>query len=278
MPRFLSRQEVYRLLQRELPEDVYADGAPSAHFTTAENDSVAQTIAVAYSNAERIYENFFPLTADEKIADWERAVFDKIADAASALEDRRAKVVGQLRKQPSIDEWQLLTLVASYLPEGKFVQIVQWAKSGWKLGVSRFGINARLGFGRRDLLPEIEEDLATAILDQGWKLGSSRLGVDTRLGGKYSYLLRSSVQLKAYTYEIRIFDYTVPSVDLANLVPDLREAEPARSRRIIRQNLDLDQFGLTETVENVGQFSGVNCITRDNASSTGYSGRQTIYG
>jgi hypothetical protein len=71
MPKFLSATEAYRMIQRELPENVYIDGPATAGYSTASVYSKALAIEKIYQNLERIYDNFFAQTADEKIADWE---------------------------------------------------------------------------------------------------------------------------------------------------------------------------------------------------------------
>ena len=60
MPDFLQRQDIYNLLERENPEDVYPhSGDPSNFLSTAENDSVAKVVEDAYTNLQVIYRNIF---------------------------------------------------------------------------------------------------------------------------------------------------------------------------------------------------------------------------
>lgn len=274
MPKFLSQQETYRLIQRELPEGVYADGPPSAFFTTADNDSIAKTVATAYANLSRIYENYFPQSTDERIDDWEVKVFGVVSDDGLTLAERRSRVLAKIRKKPSLALWEILTLVASRLPEGVFVQVVNWGcgdGGSWILGKSKLGVDTILGWGNPSLIQG--DDLCAAVVGNGWRLGSSALGVDTRLTGTYSWQTISQVQAKAYTYEVRIFGYELTGLDYEKLVLELAAAEPARSGRLIRQNLSLASYGLIFPASNVDQFSGVNCICRDSSSDTGYSGR-----
>lgn len=281
MPTFLTQPQLYRVLQRELPSNVYPDGPPSAFFSTAENDSVAKVYASAYANMERIYDNQFPQHTSERINDWEITAFGKVNSTGLSLAERISRILTKLQQQRSLAMWEILTLIAGYIPEGKFVQIVEWGCGegfGWKLGASRLGIDTVLSWGARSLLGDSDtpcEDIKNAT---GWKLGKSPLGSETRLTGSLTWQLISTVQAKAYTYEIRIFDYELPAADLEELKRQLDLSEPARSGRVIFQNLQLADYMLTVPLTEVGQFSGVNCITRDSASTTGYSGRKRING
>src|SRR5690606_40939046 len=78
-------------------------------------------------------------------------------------------------------------------------------------------------------------------------------------------------------YEIRIFGYTLSAADEEKLRLDVRRNEPARSSFILRQNLDLNDFGLTETVNDVDQFDNVDCITRDSRSEERRVGKECRY-
>lgn len=283
-PKFLNREEIYRLLQRELPEKVYPDGAPSAYFSTADQDSIAGVLATAYGNLERISINQFPQDADERIGDHEIKWFGELADASLSLTERQARVLRKVRQRKTLALWEVLTLVASYVPEGTYVQIVEWGcKHGegasWAIGVSRLGVNTALGWGAPSLLPAVCADcLCDQIVTEGWRLGSSALGTTTKLWDDPSYQTISAVQRKAYTYEIRIFDYEVTGNELARMLKEVNATEPARSGRVLRQNQNLADYGLIFPVTPVDQFSLVSCITRDVASSTGYSGIRSANG
>lgn len=277
MPKFLSREELYRILQRELPEGVYPDGAPSAFFSTAENDSVAALAASGYSSLERIYANFFPQTADERIDDFVQAVFGKKFDATVTLEEKRARVTAKVRKQPAIWAWEIMTLVAGYLPEGTYVQIAPWgcgSAANWKLGVSQLGVNTNLGLDHSFAdLGVSADDWCSFVKTRGWQLGVSRLGETTELGST-PYREISDPQMNAFAYDIRIFGYELSGSALTEMLAEVSAAEPARSAHNLRQNLSLSAFGLNTMVSNVDQFSGVDCIARDSASTTGYAGRR----
>lgn len=290
MAKFLSAKTLYKLIERELPEGVYADsGTPSAYFTTSSVYAKAKVLETVYTNLSRIYDNYWPQFTDERIDDWEIKVFGEISNAGLSLDQRRIKVINKIRKKPTLALWEILTLVASYVPQGKFVQVIEWGCSGsgggggqWTLGVSRFGVDTALGWsGQRNRQPTIAAingDFCAGVIADGWRFNASHLGTQTKLSGMNSWQTISSAQRRAYTYEVRIFDYTLSDADTAKLERDLQQFEPARSGHIIRQNLQLADFGLLFTVNNVDQFSGVNCITVDPSQTTGYSGRVTVNG
>lgn len=277
MPRFLTREELYRLLQRELPEGLYADGPPSAFFTTSSIDSKAGTLETAYDNLERIYENYFPQTADEKIKDWiDKAFIGVSFEDAVTLQDKRNRVIAKLRKKPTLALWEVLTLIAGYLPPGKYVQIVEncSASGSWVLGESMLGLTTVLGLTPTlASLGIIGEDWCEFVsAHRGWVLGQSELGVDTDLA-EIGFLEVIQPQIQAYGYEIRIFETAVTGTSFDQMERQIKETEPARSVHLIRQNLSLADFGLNNVVIGVDEFDLVSCITIDPASETGYSGR-----
>lgn len=274
MPIFLTRQQLYRLLQRELPEGVYPDGAPSAFFSTADMDSVAGAVATAYANLSRVHENNFPQTADERINEWVDKVFVGVSfDPSVTLQDLRDRVIGKIRKQPRINLWEVLTLVASYVPAGTYVQVAEGcgASGEWVLGESLLGVSTFLGpdktWGELGFSDSYCDELAAL----GWRLGDARFGDTTLLAGAYGPDLYAR-QFQSYGYEIRIFGYEVTGTSYAQMVQQLNATEPARSPHLIKQNQSLAAYGLTFPVQDVDFESGVNCITIDNTSQTGYSG------
>lgn len=275
MAKFLSRQELYRVLQRELPENAYPDGAPSAYFSTADSDATAEVAATAYGNLERIYENYFPQTADEKISDWIDKMFVGVSfDDSVTLQDKRDRVIAKVRKRPTIALWEVLKIVASYAPEGKYVQVSEncGASGNWELGVSMLGVTTILGYNHKfEDLNVSSDDWCAFIADRGWVLGVSELGIDTELADP-DYLSVIEPQLKAFGYEVRMFDFAVTGTSYDQLLRNLNETEPARSVHQVRQNLNLADFGLVNPVTDVDEFSLVDCIKIDPTSLTGYSG------
>ena len=57
-----------------------------------------------------------------------------------------------------------------------------------------------------------------------------------------------------------------------NMEKEIQAAQPARAGYILRQNLNLNDFGLTVPVTDVDEFDLVNCITRNALATTGYDG------
>lgn len=277
MAKFLTRDKIYRIIQRELPEDAYPDGAPSGTFSTADSDSTADVVATGYANLERIYANYFPQTADEYIDKWIKKMFIGVSfDTSVSLQDKRDRVIAKIRKQPTITLWEVLKIVAGYVPPGTFVQIAErncGTDGFWQLGVSKLGRNTTLGYDQTfSDLGIASDQWCSAVADRGWRLGKSKLGVDTTLN-KYSYMDIMGPQMRAFSYEIRVFGYEITGTSLQQMLREVGDTEPARSVYVLRQNLNLADFNLNTPVTDVNQFSLVNCITQDSASTTGYSGR-----
>lgn len=279
---FLTREQIYRSLQRELPEDIYPDGPPSAFFSTADNDAVADCAATGYYTLSRIYENNYPQSATERIEDWVVKVFPFKFDSTVTLQEKRERILAKLRKQPTITMWEILTLVASYVPEGTYVQVVEWGcecspgGGEWVLDSSELNIDTSLGFPVHST--DLVGDMSTwceFLSGLHWRLDADQLDVDTVLAGDPSvptWQAVSSAQMAAFMYEIRIFGYVLTGDSLAKMEQEVRGAEPARSGHITRQNLVLADYNLVNPVLNVDQFSGVNCITRDPSQESGYRG------
>lgn len=280
MPKFLSRDEIYRILQRELPEDLYADGPATGFYTTADMASVADVVATGYGNLQRIYDNYFPQTTDEFIDKWAEKMFiGKSFDPSVTLQQKRDAVIAKIRKQPTITLWEVLTLVASYIPEGKYAQVAAYncgSASSWVLDQSELDVDTRLGFNFQfqDLTIDMSQWCQT-ISNRGWTLDIDALDETTELD-LIGYEELIFPQLDAYGYEVRIFDYAVTGTQYAQMVKQIHETEPARSVSVIFQNLNLLDYGLVNDVGAVDQFSLVDCITRDASLSTGYRGRTTL--
>lgn len=278
MPKFLNRQELYRLLQRELPEDVYPDGPATAFYSTADMDSVADVAATAYGNMERIYENQWPQSADEKIDDWVFKVFGYKFDESVTLEEKRSRIIAKIRHQPTIRLWEVLTIVVSYLPEGYYAQVAEFqcgAASGWILGESLLGLSTYLGMGRPFNTLNVDSSDWCEVIADGWRLGFSKLGVDTTLS-EFSNQELFNVQAEAFGYMIRIFDTAVTGDSLARMIQDVKAAEPARSFFRIAQNQSLAAYGLVVDVPNVGEFDNITTIAQDSTQTTGYKGKRTL--
>lgn len=282
MPKFLSREEIYRIIQRELPEGVYPDGAPSAYWSTAESDASAAIAASAYMNLERIYENYFPQTADERIADWEVTMLGAQLDASLGLTARRDQVIAKWREQNDLSLWTILTRLLTLVSEGVHIQLFENCRihgGGWELGVSELGVGTILGNIRTIDIASPEEACFPDF--PFWTLGESELGVETTMytdGGDRDIdeVLSEEFGLQqyfAYSYEIRIFEHVLTTAQRDAIERVAKQLQPARSTHIIRDDLEFLDFGLTTIVTDVGRFSGVDCVKVDPASETGFSGR-----
>lgn len=224
MPKFLTRHEVYRLLQRELPANAYADGEESAFYTTADMASIADCAASAYGNLERIYDNYWPQTAVERIADWEITAFGVAQDASQTIEQRQDRATAKIRSRKGLTIQDMIDTVQSVIGTDKNVQIAEWGcgTGGWMLNVSLLGISTILN-GINQLLAVGANlcELTPAdfgLTDEQW----------------------IELQTEAYTYEVLIYDYTLTTAERAEIDAQLSIAEPARSTHVITDGLDPD--------------------------------------
>jgi len=213
MPHFLTREELYRVIQRELPPATYPDGQPSAYWSTADSDSSAQVLATFYANMARIHDNNFPQTADERIIDWEIKVYGAPQGGASTLQERRDRILGKLRTHPTLNPTDMRALIAARI--GAPGVNYDWDYLEWNTGRDASGNTP------------------------AWSIGLSQLGYDTYLSGGAEIInddgdcdlaasdfglsdddLRARRE-SAYTVELRIFDATLPVDVKALLQADL---------------------------------------------------------
>ena len=283
MPQFLTAQELYRTIQRELPpDDVYPDGVASGFFSTADSYATAQVIADYYAVQAITYQESFPLTAIARLSDFEIMYFGYNLPSTLTVDQRRELVLQKIRNLPAPTAWNLLLTTLSIVPQGTYVQFAAYnpvasggAAASWQLGVSELGINTALGLGYTyNNLNVFGQNWCSIVSNNGWQLGVSELGVDDFLG-IYPYLQLMDVQLEAYAYEMRIFGYTLTALQRKQLDALLSEDEAARDVHIIKDGLSLSAFGLVNYVTNVDAYSMVNCIKVDPTSNTGYSGVTT---
>lgn len=222
MPKFLTREELYRVLQRELPENVYPDGPPSGFYSTADMDSIADCAATGYVNLDRIYENYFPQSADERIASWEITVFARNLDAALTLEERRTRIVDQIRARRGITLPDMIQVVKAIIGQDKLVEAREWGCSsgGWMISESQLGIETFLN--------------AYNLVDA---TGPNLCAADPADFGKTE---QEWLEMKeqAYTYEILIYDYTLTAAQEEEIDTALSATEPARSQHFILDGLD----------------------------------------
>lgn len=222
MPKFLTRTEIFRLLQRELPPGVYPDGDEDSSYSTADMASVAAVAASAYANLERIYENYWPQTAVENIADWEFAAFGSVKNAGLTIEERQDRVTQQIRTRKGLTPKDMKDTVLSVIGTDKDVEIAEHGQStgGWMLGESQLGISTILNL--TDLLRATGENIDS--------MDPSDFGLTEE-----EWL---EMRKDAYTYEVLIYDYTLTEEERAEIEAKLDIAEPGRSNRIITDGLD----------------------------------------
>lgn len=224
---FLEDTQVYRIFQRELPEGVYQDGAPSGSYSAASIWAKSQLLDDAYDNMEVIYNNMFPQTANEQQAEWEIKVFGYTLDGSLSLAARQALVVGQLQHRPGITKAEMIYLVQFVIGTDKDVAIGEWQNEtgSWIIGVSQLGVTTIFGSGN--------------ILSFGNALWP---GVDIchLTAAQVGLTQQQFVQAQdaAYTYSVLIYSYTPTALELQKLNTILTNGEPARSTHYIYGGLD----------------------------------------
>lgn len=283
MPSFLTKSQVYDIINRELPEGLFAySPAPGTFYVTSELDSYAFTIAATYSTMQTIYTNQFVTTAVDNLTDFEVMYFGR-SSVGLMQEERRARILAKIRSQAFVSRWDILTFVCSYLPVGTYVQILENSRiegrDAWALGNSKLGLNTILGNASPQSLYGADADL---VWTGTWQQG------DPIPGGVYcdpniTQATVLAIRDQAYSYEIRIFGYELTGELLANFNTDINQIQPVRSKYYLSQNLVLADYDLTVDVANVGQFTQVpisfgvlipvDCIASDSTQTTGYKGR-----
>lgn len=231
MPIFLDRPQIYRIIQRELPQDVYPDGPPAAFYSTADSDATAALFADAYTNQKSIYDNYFPNFATDRQPDFEVLYLGKQLSANLDLQARRDRVIAKIRSQrrttPDDIKATVYTVIDSSIP----VEIVPWGcgAAGWVLDVSLLDVSTILnGFNNLNL---VGPDLC------------SKSAADFGLTPEELLEYRQ----EAYTYEVRIYGYTLTAQEREDLEAALLAAEPARSGHIIVDGLDPADMILGDT-------------------------------
>lgn len=225
MPKFLSQQEIYRLLQREMPEDVAPDGAPSAFYSTAEMDSVAKVLSTSYQNLSVIYSDNYPqTTSEDRIADWEIKVFGNVKPANLTLQERRDRVLAKLRLPRGLTKTDIEGVVRGVLGTAADFEIVEWGceDGSWILDYSELGVG-------------------TILNGTAWTFG---IAADLCSKSPSDYGLTADqwaeMQETAYTYEVKIFNQTLTADQYLELDRELLIWEPARSRHVITDGLTED--------------------------------------
>lgn len=237
MAMFLDASKLYRAFQRELPEGVYADGPPTAFFTTASAYAKAVQLETVYANLQRIYDNQFPQSADERIYDWEKYAFGRFLEGSLTLQERRDLIVARFRLRPGITKQDMLDVVYSIIGNDKEVRIITWGcgeDGGWELGESQLGVTTYLNGSRLvDVTSGIYPDAEICDLTAA-DLGMSQDDFD-------------QMQETAYTYEVMIYGYTLTADERTLIDSELTKREPARATHIITDGLDIADLPEGET-------------------------------
>lgn len=221
----LTRRQIYKILQRELPEDTYPDGAATSFYHTADMDTTAEMLARFYANGERVRANIFPQSADELIIDHELMHFQAALDASFSLEDRRNRILQKIRSPRGISIPRLEGVVRSVLGESVDMEIINLgcSEGSWRLDESQLDISTILN-GRRG------DDIIPRPADPNCEFGASP-------PPGYTEQEWREAREEAYTYEVRIYNRTLTVDERARLDQELTRAEPARSAHIITDNL-----------------------------------------
>lgn len=229
---FLDAPKAYRLIQRELPEGAYPDGSPSGFFSTASVYAKASIIETAYGNLNRIYQNMFPQTSDENIHDWEIKAFGFYLPDSLTLLERQTAIVNKLRQRPGINRQAIEDIVRTNIGDDKTFIIIDWNCDGdsingtgvWLIGVSQLGIDTFLGGARMT-------DVTPSLYPTG------KFCINDPIFGKTD-MEWAAMQEQAYTYEVRIYGYTLTADERTALDLALSKGEPARSAHVITDGLD----------------------------------------
>lgn len=227
MPRCLTREEIYSIISRELPEKTYAFSTrPEDFYTTSDDDSTAKAIESFYSNMCRIYNNQFPQTADEYIGKWEIKVFGEIGQATSGLVARKDRVLTKIRSRKGIRPIDIKEIVLLVIGSDKIIEIIenQGSDGSWILDVSELDVSTILN-----------EFNGSSVLLSGpdiWEKSASELGLSEEELAEYKSL--------AYGYTVKIINYEATEDELAEIDRLLTMYEPARSWHTIQNNATLE--------------------------------------
>ena len=230
MALFLEQATLYRIIQRELPEDVYPDaGDPSLYWSTSDSAAEAEILAQLYVRYETMWDNYWPQTADaDAIPHHEMAHFGAISTAL-ALQARRDRVLAKMRALPSLSVTDVLAAALVELPDGTIAQIIEWGCSGgggtWHIGVSELGVGTILGGYGSHFYPAgtdlcMEDGSEFGMTEEEWE----------------------QAQQNAYTYELRIYEYTMTDAEAVAVDRALTKAEPSEAFHFITDGLDMSEF------------------------------------
>lgn len=220
MPICLTREQIYDIIQRELPDDTYVTTTrPGEFLTTSDDDSTAHVLEGAYATLCTVYANYFPQTAVEFLADWELKVFGYLTDSVSGIEFRQNRVLNKLRSRKGIRPWDIKQIVMGVIGIDKEFEIIEYGtRSGsWIIGESELSINTYLNVVNGVFPNMNREDL--------WELSAAELGITEETLAAWKFW--------AYGYRIKLLNYHATPEELAEIDRLLTKYEPARSHHII---------------------------------------------
>jgi hypothetical protein len=222
MPKFLTTDEVFAILQRELPDDVYPVGAPSAYYSTADNYGFADGVAAAYANLARIYANFWPLSADERISDWEVTAFGYELSSSLSLDAKRQLVNARMIAKKGTTTADLVAVVKSVIGTDKVVEVAGWggADGGWILNDNQLGITTIFNSGPR----------LKAVDPLVCEKGPADFGLTQQ---EWDW-----IREEAYTYSVLVYGYTMTAAERVAVDSELLIYELARDQHFIYDGLD----------------------------------------
>lgn len=223
---FLEHSALYRLLQREMPEDVYPDGAPSAFYHNADVDSVADGLTKAYANLQRVWINAFPGSADELIMEWEKTIMGDALDASATSDQRKTRYLERLRAARGISIPRIESVVRSVIGESVLFEVVENGchDGAWVLDESELDISTILnGQNGMNIVPRPDNMNCDYL---------------TETPAGYTRQEWLDYRDDTYRYEVRIYDYTLTADEESLLDRELDRFEPARSDHTIVDGLD----------------------------------------
>ena len=250
MPTFLTREQIYRLLQRESPPEVYADGAPNAYVTTADMDATAQVFASAYETMQSIWNNMFVVSADEQLDRWETNLLGSSSVGDLTVEQRRGVLLAFLRSQDNISYWTIMNAVMGFVPAGTFVEM-------------------RLRAPRGDpVIAQLKGSLSGEVWGPDWVAGDP-----APAGVTVSDLIRNSetdllyLRRHAYVYDVLIWGYEFDPGEEDRLDDLLSQIEPAHVGHTIGALTEERTDGVEVSAANVENYQ---IAKTDDTSGTGY--------
>jgi hypothetical protein len=225
MPYFLQPNDLYRILQRESPPNLYPDGQPSQFFSTADQYSVASVLGDAYANQEEVYDNYFPTVTVDNLPDFEFLYFGYNLDSTLTIDQRRVLLLNKIRTKRRTTPQDIIDVIYTIIDPSIPVEILEWNGNfngtrygAWILGVSTLGIDTFLS-GRA---PIYGAQLDKAPLDCDLDVAAAGITEEDLI----------NIQDTAFTYTVNI-GVTLDVQTLTMLDSALNAAEGASRRHFI---------------------------------------------